>query len=270
MLGAIRAEGKSIGFVPTMGYLHEGHLSLVRRAKAENGVVVVSVFVNPTQFGPNEDLSAYPRDVEGDLAALRSEKTDVVFFPTVEALYPDGYVTYVDLDGPITRTLCGRSRPGHFRGVATIVTKLFHMVSPDRAYFGMKDAQQVAVIEKMVRDLDFDLEIVACPTVRESDGLAMSSRNSYLSEEERTQAPKISQALFGARDMIAAGESDIAKLLAFLKSKILEMDGAAIDYLSIVDAISLADIEVVSGEVLIAAAVKLGRTRLIDNVRIAV
>ena len=238
-LKSARSEGKTVGLVPTMGYLHEGHLSLVQNARQSNDVVVVSVFVNPTQFGPNEDLDAYPRDTERDLNLLRGAGTDLAFFPSAEALYPDGFTTYVSLEGPMTATLCGRSRPNHFRGVATIVSKLFNIVEPDRAYFGQKDAQQVAVIEQMTRDLDFDIEIVACPTVREPDGLAMSSRNTYLSEAERAQAPLISKALFGARELIEKGERNSSVLLDYLKRSIRQIDGAVIDYVSIVDSRSL-------------------------------
>ena len=265
-----RAGGKSVGFVPTMGYLHDGHAALIDRARAENEVVVVSVFVNPTQFGPNEDLAAYPRDAERDLALMRAHRVDLAFFPAVEDLYPPGYTTYVAVEGPMTQTLCGRSRPGHFRGVATIVTKLFHLVAPERAYFGQKDCQQVAVLQRMVRDLDFDLQIVVCPTVREADGLAMSSRNIYLSAEQRTQAPRIAQALFEAREMIAKGERRATVLAEYIKKSIATIDSAAIDYVSIADSQTLSDCEIVSGEVLIAVAVKIGRTRLIDNIRVEV
>lgn len=270
VLKQARTGGRSVGFVPTMGYLHAGHAALIRRARQENEVVVVSVFVNPTQFGPSEDLAAYPRDSERDMALMRAQGTDVAFFPSVEELYPDGYTTYVQVEGPMTLTLCGRSRPGHFRGVATIVTKLFHLVAPDRAYFGQKDCQQVAVIERMVRDLDFDLDIVACPTVREADGLALSSRNVYLSESQRAQAPRISQALCEAREMIQKGERRAAPLAEHIKKIIATIDSATIDYVSIADARTLADLETLSGEVLIAVAVKVGRTRLIDNIRIEV
>ena len=269
-LKSARAEGKSVGFVPTMGYLHDGHISLVQNARRSNDVVVVSVFVNPTQFGPNEDLEAYPRDTERDLDLLGEAGTDVAFFPSVEELYPEGFTTYVNLEGPMTATLCGRSRPVHFRGVATVVTKLFNIVQPDRAYFGQKDAQQVAVIEQMVRDLDFDIEIVPCPTVREPDGLAMSSRNTYLSDKERAQAPLIFKALSNARELIGKGERNASVLINRISESIRKMENAVIDYVSIVDARTLADLEVVKGEILIAVAVKVGRTRLIDNVRIEV
>ncbi|MFZ1984314.1 MAG: pantoate--beta-alanine ligase, partial [Desulfatitalea sp.] len=270
VLKQARAGGRRVGFVPTMGYLHAGHAALIHRARQENEVVVVSVFINPTQFGPNEDLAAYPRNTERDIALMRAQGADVAFFPSVDEIYPEGFTTYVQVEGPMTQTLCGRSRPGHFRGVATIVTKLFHIVAPDRAYFGQKDCQQVAVIERMVRDLDFDLEIVACPTVREADGLALSSRNVYLSESQRAQAPRIAQALFEAREMIQKGERRAAPLVEYIKKCIAAIDSAAIDYVSIADLRSLADLEMLSGVVLIAVAVKVGRTRLIDNIRVEV
>lgn len=265
-----RGQGKSIGFVPTMGYLHAGHAALIRAARAANDLLIVSVFVNPTQFGPNEDLSAYPRDAEKDLALMQSQGADVAFFPSVEEIYPTGYATYVEVQGPMPQTLCGRSRPGHFRGVATVVTKLFHLVAPDQAYFGQKDAQQVAVIEQMVRDLDFDVHVVVCPTVREADGLAMSSRNVYLSAPHRAQAPAISRALFEAEAMIRNGERRANVVAGHISKSIAAIEGAAIDYVSIVDARTLADLEILAGTVLLAVAVKVGRTRLIDNVRVEV
>lgn len=268
-LKQVRSAGKSIGFVPTMGYLHEGHASLIRAARRENDVVVVSVFVNPTQFGPNEDLDAYPRDTEKDLHLLQAEQVDVAFFPSVEDIYPPGFTTYVEVQGPITQALCGGSRPGHFRGVTTVVSKLFNIVAPQRAYFGQKDAQQVAVIEQMVKDLDFDLQIVACPTVREADGLAMSSRNAYLSEFERQQALTISKALFEAEAMIRQGERKAQPVSDHIKKRCLAIEDAVLDYVSIVDARTLTDLETLDGEVLIALAVKVGRTRLIDNIRIS-
>ena len=265
-----RAAGQTIGLVPTMGYLHEGHLSLIRRARQENDLVVVSVFVNPTQFGPNEDLAAYPRDTERDTAMMRATGTDIAFFPTAEALYPQGYATYVQVEGPMTQTLCGRSRPTHFRGVTTIVAKLFHLAQPQRAYFGQKDAQQVAVIEQMVRDLNFNLQIVVCPIVREPDGLAMSSRNAYLTPSQRKDACVISQALFEARDKVTAGERRAAVISDLIRTRMDAVQDAQIDYISVVDAHALSDLEMLSGEVLIAVAVKLGPTRLIDNLRITV
>ncbi len=265
-----RSEGRSIGFVPTMGYLHDGHLSLVRRARQENDIVVVSIFVNPTQFAPHEDLDTYPRDEKRDLELVQAEKADIVFFPTAEALYPNGYTTYVHVEGLMSQTLCGGSRPIFFRGVATVVTKLFHMVDPDRAYFGQKDGQQVAVIKQMVKDLDFDLQIVVCPTLREADGLAMSSRNAYLSPKERSQACILSQALFDAQTMIENGERQASKITQHIKARIASVPSAVIDYVSVVDARTLVNLETLNGEVMIATAVKLGHTRLIDNIRVEV
>lgn len=269
-LAQFRAPGRAVGFVPTMGFLHPGHLSLVRRARKENDIVVVSIFVNPTQFGPNEDLAAYPRDIPRDLAMLAGDNADVVFCPSPEVLYPPGYTTYVDVQGPMTQTLCGRSRPGHFRGVATIVTKLFHLVAPQRAYFGQKDAQQVAVIEQMTRDLDFDLQVVACPTVREPDGLAMSSRNTYLTKAQRAQAPMIFKALQDARRLVEHGERRASAVVRQIEKKLSVIDSGRIDYVSITDARTLADLETLNGEVLIAVAIHVGRTRLIDNIRFEV
>lgn len=270
VLQPYRSEGRSVGFVPTMGYLHDGHLALVQRARRENDVVAVSIFVNPTQFGPNEDLAAYPRDLERDLALLDKGGTDLVFCPSVEELYPPGYMTYVNIEGAVTETLCGRSRPGHFRGVATIVSKLFHLVMPHRAYFGQKDAQQVAVIQQMVRDLDFDLEVVPCATVREADGLALSSRNTYLTAAQRAQAPLIHQALQDARRAIDAGERRAAKVVERIKRQLAAMDDSTIDYVSVVDARTLADLDTIGEDVLIAVAIRVGRTRLIDNIRVHV
>lgn len=263
-----RSAGRTIGVVPTMGYLHEGHLSLMRRARKENDLVVVTVFVNPAQFGPNEDFDAYPRDARRDIDLMQAEHIDVAFMPEAADLYPDGYATYVDVQGPMTQTLCGASRPEHFKGVTTIVAKLFHLTAPHRVYFGRKDAQQVAVIRRMAHDLNFDLEVVACPTVRESDGLAMSSRNSYLSESQRADAVVISQALFEARDLIAGGETQAGKVIDHIRKRIEAVGQADIDYLSVVDLSTLKDLEVLEGSVLIAVAVKFGNTRLIDNLSI--
>jgi pantoate--beta-alanine ligase len=265
-----RQSGKTIGFVPTMGFLHEGHLSLMRRARAENDLVVVSIFVNPTQFGPNEDLEAYPRDIEQDTALMIEEKVDLAYLPSTDQLYPEGYTTYVEVKGPMTQSLCGRSRPRHFRGVTTIVSKLFHLVTPHRAYFGQKDAQQVAVIQQMTRDLDFDIEIVVCPTVRETDGLALSSRNAYLSTRHRKDAVTLSASLFEAKEMVDGGEDRAAPVIQHLSKRIRSVPDATIDYVAVVDARTLKDMESLRGEVLIAAAVKLGGTRLIDNIIVEV
>jgi pantoate--beta-alanine ligase len=253
-----------------MGYLHEGHLSLVREARRNNDIVVVSIFVNPTQFGPNEDLASYPRDFERDSALLDREGVDFIFAPEAEDMYPAGYATYVDVEGELTGRLCGASRPGHFRGVATVVSKLFNIVAPDRAYFGIKDAQQVAVIRRMAMDLNFDLEIVACPIVREADGLALSSRNVYLSEAERVDALVLSQSLFMAKDLIGAGERSAETVRRAIADRIGTVSSAVIDYIEIVDAMTLAPVEVLSGKILIALAVKVGKPRLIDNLQIEV
>jgi len=265
-----KKKGKSVGFVPTMGFLHEGHLSLVRASKAENDVTVVSIFVNPTQFGEGEDLDAYPSDIDGDSNQLSSEGVDVLFLPSVIEMYPKGYATYVDVEGDMTGVLCGSSRPGHFRGVSTIVSKLFNMVAPDRAYFGQKDAQQVSVIQRMVRDLNIDIEIIPCPIYREADGLAMSSRNTYLTETERLDALVLSQALAIAREAIEAGEHSKDKIIKRIVDKIQTVDYAIIDYVEIVDALTLNEIETLKGEILIALAVKIGKPRLIDNLRLEV
>lgn len=270
---AIKEEknaGKSVGFVPTMGFLHAGHMSLVKAAKKDNDLVVVSIFVNPTQFGEGEDLEAYPRDLQGDQDQLEKENVDILFFPSVEEMYPNGYATYVDVEGDMTGVLCGSSRPGHFRGVSTVVTKLFNMVAPNRAYFGQKDAQQVSVIQRMVIDLNMDLEIIPCPIHREVDGLAMSSRNTYLNEQERKDALVLSQSLFEARDRILSGQRSSEKIIEGIVDKISTVDYAIIDYVEIVDALTLNKIDEVKGDILIAMAVKVGKPRLIDNLRLEV
>jgi len=265
-----KKAGKSVGFVPTMGFLHAGHMSLVKAAKKDNELVVVSIFVNPTQFGEGEDLDAYPSDIAGDQKLLENENVDILFYPTVEEMYPKGYSTYVDVESEMTGVLCGSSRPGHFKGVSTIVTKLFNMVAPDRAYFGQKDAQQVSVIERMVKDLNMDLEIIPCPIHREVDGLAMSSRNTYLSDKERQDALVLSQSLFEAKDKILNGERTINKIIEGIVDKISTVDYAIIDYIEIVDALTLNKIDEIKGDILIAVAVKVGKPRLIDNLRLEV
>ena len=262
--------GHTIGFVPTMGFLHEGHLSLVKSAKAETDCVVVSIFVNPTQFGPGEDLDAYPRDFEGDQKKLENEGVDVLFYPSVEEMYPQGFNTYVTVEGSITKALCGRSRPTHFKGVTTVVNKLFSMVEPHKAFFGQKDAQQVAVIQKMVRDLNMNLEIVACPIQREADGLAMSSRNAYLSEDQRKDALVLYESLKLAKEMIEKGQRKSIKIIESMVDKIKSVDYAIIDYIEIVDPYTLEAVEVIEGEILIALAVKIGKPRLIDNMKLEV
>jgi len=265
-----KKQGLTIGLVPTMGYLHQGHLSLVQEARRQCNRVVVSIFVNPIQFGAGEDLDKYPRDVSGDCRLLEGEETDAVFIPSVREMYPEGYATFVEMDGSITNRLCGASRPGHFRGVTTVVSKLFNICLPDKAFFGQKDAQQVLVIEKMVRELNFPLQIVRVPIKRESDGLAMSSRNVYLSSEQRRQALVLSQALQQAGEIIGQGERDPAKVIAGMRAKIESAAEAQIDYIEIYRADDLGDIKQIEGQVLIALAVKFGTTRLIDNLLVEV
>ena len=258
-----KKEGKTIGLVPTMGFLHEGHASLIRKCREQNDIVVVSDFVNPTQFGPNEDLEAYPRDFERDSKLCESLGADLIFAPSPEDMYHDPHA-FVSID-TLSETLCGKTRPIHFKGVCTVVTKLFHIVAPDRAYFGEKDAQQLAIIRKMVKDLNFDIEIVGCPIVREADGLAMSSRNTYLNEEERKAALVLSQAVRLGEGLVEAGEKNAAvikeKMIAHIEAEPL----AKIDYVEIVDAQSLEPVSEIQGEILAAMAVYIGKTRLIDN-----
>ncbi len=264
-LKAQRAKNKTVGLVPTMGFLHEGHLSLIRCANAENDVVVVSDFVNPTQFGPNEDYETYPRDIERDAKLAVAAGGDVVFHPSVTEMYPEGSATFVEVEGNITRVLCGASRPTHFKGVTTVVNMLFNIVKPDKAYFGQKDAQQAAVLMKMVRDTHQDIELVVCPIAREEDGLAMSSRNTYLNEEERKQATILNQALAEGEKAFLAGETAVEKLVSVIADKIKEMPLAEIDYVDIYDFPSLTEIKKVEHQALAAVAVKFGKTRLIDN-----
>ncbi|MCL5266187.1 MAG: pantoate--beta-alanine ligase [Chloroflexi bacterium] len=263
---ARRQVAGSLGFVPTMGYLHDGHLSLVRAARAGNDCVSASIFVNPTQFGPNEDLSRYPRDLERDLAMLRAEGTDLVFAPGVEDMYPQGFATHVDVTGPLTARLEGAARPGHFKGVATVVTKLFNIVQPTRAYFGQKDAQQALVIKKIVADLDMNLEVIVMPTVREEDGLAMSSRNVYLKAKEREAALVLSRSLALARDKWSRGEKDAERIREDMRKLIESEPLAKIDYVSIADASTLEELETLDKLALISLAVRVGNTRLIDNI----
>jgi len=263
-VAACRCDGLSVGLVPTMGYLHEGHISLVRAARAENGLVVVSIFVNPTQFGPSEDLARYPRDLERDLALCREAGADIVWNPEAAEMYAEDAATWVVVEG-LTERLCGESRPTHFRGVTTVVSKLFNVVRPDRAYFGQKDAQQAFVVRRMTQDLDFGLDIVICPTVREADGLAMSSRNIFLSPEDRTQASVLRRALDAAEGMVAAGERRTVTIKARVQQVLAEASLARPDYVEIVDTNRLQPTEVVEGEALLALAVFFGRTRLIDN-----
>jgi len=259
-----RRQGKIIGFVPTMGYLHEGHLSLVRIARKRADVVVLSIYVNPTQFGPHEDLEKYPRDFERDENLAQGEGVDIIFYPSNEEMYPEGYLTYVQVEH-ITETLCGASRPGHFRGVATVCAKLFHAVRPHFAVFGQKDAQQVVVIQRMVKDLNFDLEIVVGPIVREEDGLAMSSRNVYLSPEERRDARALHRALRLAEEMVHKGEKNAELVRQGMQRLIESKRRARIDYIQIVHPETLRPVKRIENRLLIVLAVFVGTTRLIDN-----
>lgn len=261
---AWRKEGLSVGLVPTMGYLHEGHKSLIDKAVEENDRVVVSVFVNPIQFGPSEDLASYPRDLERDGKICEEAGADLVFHPAEGEMYFEDFCTYVDMDD-LTKGLCGKSRPTHFRGVCTVVSKLFHIVAPDRAYFGQKDAQQLAVIRRMVRDLNFDLEIVGCPIVREADGLAKSSRNTYLNKEERNAAVILHKGLSEGEKLLRDGEKSAEKIVAAIRSTIESEALARIDYVEVVDWNTLKPVDQIQGEVLAAVAVYIGKTRLIDN-----
>lgn len=259
-----KKQGLKVGFVPTMGYLHEGHGSLIEMAAKENDKVVVSVFVNPIQFGPTEDLESYPRDFEADCKLCESLGADLVFHPENEEMYFEDFCTFVDISG-LSEVLCGKSRPIHFRGVCTVVSKLFNIVSPDKAYFGQKDAQQLAIIRRMTRDLNFDVEIVGCPIIREDDGLAKSSRNTYLSPIERKAAVVLSKAIFAGEKMAREGITDAltikATMMAILKSEVL----ANVEYVELVDFDTLQDVETINGPILCAIAVRIGKTRLIDN-----
>lgn len=259
-----RQRGRRVGLVPTMGALHEGHLSLVRAAREKCDFVVVSIFVNPTQFGPQEDLSKYPRTLERDCAMLEREGVELVFVPEVEEMYPAGAVTWVTVEG-LSERLCGRSRPGHFRGVTTVVAKLFHIVQPDAAFFGQKDAAQAAIIRRIMRDLAVPVEIVVCPIVREADGLALSSRNVYLTAEQRTQALGLSRALGEVEAAFRGGERDAAKLAALGRAVVAAEPGVRLDYFEIVDADDLEPVGEAAGA-LVAVAAWVGTTRLIDNV----
>jgi pantoate--beta-alanine ligase len=265
MVEARRAIKATVGFVPTMGFLHEGHLSLVEAARAHDRVSVVSIFVNPTQFLPGEDYRTYPRDTPRDLAMLEKMGTDIVWMPTPEQMYPEGYNTWVDVLG-VTDRLEGAARPGHFRGVATVVCKLFNVVRPTRAYFGQKDAQQVVVVRKMAEELNMDLEVVVCPTLREKDGLAMSSRNIYLTPEERKAAPVLYRSLLLAKKMRGEGERDAGKIRAAM-FRLLETEPLGkVDYISIADARTLRELAVVDRPAVVSLAFKLGKPRLIDNI----
>jgi pantoate--beta-alanine ligase len=260
-----RREGMIIAFVPTMGYLHEGHLSLMREGRKKADCLVTSIFVNPTQFGPGEDFERYPRDMKRDLALIKDVGVDICFTPTVAEIYPDGFQTFVEVER-VTQNLCGISRPGHFRGVTTVVAKLFNIVKPHLAFFGQKDYQQLITIKRMVRDLNMDVEVVGLPTVRESNGLAMSSRNAYLNPKKRKEAARLYRSLIKGKELYAGGTRNSAAILQEVR-KIIEEDGSAvIDYVKICDAHTLEDIEEIKGEAVIALAVTMGKTRLIDNI----
>ena len=261
----LKKQGKIIGFVPTMGYLHEGHLSLIRESVRKADNTVVSIFVNPTQFGPNEDYERYPRDIERDEDLLIEEKADYLFYPSVKEMYPEDYKTYVEVK-ELQDKLCGRSRPGHFRGVCTIVLKLFNIVQPDIAFFGQKDAQQAIIIKRMVRDLNLDVEIKVLPIVREKDGLAMSSRNAYLNPEQRKSATVLYKSLKLARGLIEKGERNANTIISKMKELIDAEPLAKIDYIEIVDLEELNPLEEIKDKALIALAIYVGKTRLIDNI----
>jgi len=265
----MKKEGKSIGLVPTMGYLHEGHLSLVKAAKKHTDVVVMSVFINPLQFGPKEDFEKYPRDLKHDEEMAREAGVDVIFYPSLKDIYPEGYATYVTVE-KLTGNLCGESRPGHFRGVATIVTKLFNIVRPDVAYFGQKDMQQALIIKKMASDLNMDIEVKIIPIVRDDDGLAMSSRNIYLSDAERKDAVVLHQSLKNAEMLIKNGERDARKVIKAVEDMIKAKQSARVEYVKLVDTRELKDIKTITGEIALAVAVFFSSTRLIDNITITV
>lgn len=262
---AWKQQGLCVGLVPTMGYLHEGHASLVKESVRQCDKTVASVFLNPTQFGPGEDLETYPRDFEHDCALLEECGCDMVFHPEVSEMYPEGYATYVEVQSEMPRQLCGKTRPIHFRGVCTVVSKLFHIVTPDKAFFGRKDAQQLAIIRRMVLDLSMGITIVGCPIVREADGLAKSSRNTYLNAEERKAALVLSQAVKLGQQMVQDGETDADKIVSAMRAHIEAEPLAKIDYVSAVDGLTMLPVHEIHGNVLVAMAVYIGKTRLIDN-----
>lgn len=261
----VKADRKTVGFVPTMGALHDGHRSLIRRCRRENDVVVLSIFVNPKQFGPGENFRKYPRREKLDKVLAKKEKVDIIFMPTENSLYPEGYLTYIEVE-KLTRGLCGRSRPGHFRGVTTVVGKLLYIVAPDALYLGQKDAQQAAVLARMIRDLNFSVAVKICPTIREADGLAMSSRNQYLTAFQRREAAVLYRALKDARQSVLAGNRSAAKIAGGIRSRILRESLARVDYIECVEADTLVPLKRIQGKVMIALAVWFGRTRLIDNI----
>jgi len=259
-----KKEGLTVGFVPTMGYLHEGHESLIKKAVEENDRVIVSIFVNPIQFGPKEDLESYPRNLERDTELCLNAGADLIFNPDKEEMYFSDFCTIVNMNG-LTENLCGKSRPIHFAGVCTVVSKLFNIVAPDRAYFGQKDAQQLAVIKRMVRDLSIDVEIVGCPIIREEDGLAKSSRNTYLSKEERIAATVLNKSLKLAKEALEKGEKSSDNIVNLIKNTIDIEKLAKVDYIQVVDALSMEDIQEIDSSILVAIAIYIGKTRLIDN-----
>ncbi|MBN1255709.1 MAG: pantoate--beta-alanine ligase [Deltaproteobacteria bacterium] len=261
----LRLEGKKIAFVPTMGYLHKGHLTLMHEGKKRGDVLIVSIFVNPTQFGPGEDYERYPRDMKRDLALLKGVGVDICFTPPSQDMYPDGFQTCVEVE-QVTKNLCGTSRPGHFRGVTTVVAKLFNIVKPHLAIFGEKDYQQLIAIKQMARDLNMDIEVIGIPTIRESDGLAMSSRNTYLTAKERKEALSLYRSLLKGKELFLQGQRSAAKILTEITGIIKEQKSATIDYVKICDVHTLEDIEEIKGEAIIALAVKIGKTRLLDNI----
>ncbi len=263
-VGDWKKAGLSVGLVPTMGYLHEGHKSLIDAARKDNDRVVVSIFVNPMQFGPNEDLASYPRDLEKDAALCEAAGVDLIFHPQPEEMYAPGFCSYVDMNG-LTTQLCGKSRPIHFRGVQTVVLKLFHIVTPDRAYFGQKDAQQLAVVKRMVRDLNVGTEIIGCPIIREADGLAKSSRNTYLNKAERQAALVLSRSLNAGRALVENGETSAQAVRDAIINEIEKEPMAKIDYVDVVSFDTITPVETIQGSVLVAIAVFIGKTRLIDN-----
>lgn len=259
-----KSQGLTVGLVPSMGYLHEGHASLMKAAVSQMDRVAVSVFVNPTQFGPNEDYDSYPRDLDHDIAVCEEQEVDMIFHPSVEEMYGKNYNTYVTME-TLGDELCGRSRPIHFRGVCTVVTKLFNILTPDKAFFGQKDAQQLAIIKRMVKDLNMNLEVVGCPIIREDDGLAKSSRNTYLNPEERKAALILSKTIFMGQKMVEHGERDVKTLLDAMKANIETEPLAKIDYVEVVDGETMQKVEKIEDSVLVAMAVYIGNTRLIDN-----
>lgn len=266
----LKREGKTIGLVPTMGYLHAGHLSLAQRAREDNDIVVMSNFVNPLQFGPKEDFATYPRDLERDNKLAADVGVDYVFAPSGDDMYPEGYSSFVEVTGEVTEKMCGRSRPGHFKGVTTVVCKLFLITQADRAYFGQKDAQQAIVVRKMADELNLPIEILTCPIIREDDGLALSSRNTYLSSEERERSLALPKALQAGQDLILRGERNPGRV----KEEILQVLGSypdiRVDYVEVVDGDNLSELAELMGHVLLAAAVFVGKTRLIDNIHLEV